>query len=77
MCFIVPCLFAFKQIYGVYDSVKSFWNKRKRGQELQQPQDGERVFELSHPEVPVQEVRLPDVSYNAEREPLIAIVDNQ
>ena len=62
---------------GVYDSVKGFWNKRKRGQELQQPQGPQRVFELSHPEVPVQEVRVPDISFNAEREPLIAIVDNQ
>ena len=62
---------------GVYDSVKGLWNKRKRGQELQQPQDAQRVFELSHPEVPVQEVRVPDVSGSTEREPLIAIVDNQ
>ena len=69
------CLLLIK--YGVYDSVKGFWNKRKRGQELQQPQDAERVFELSHPDVPVQEVRVPDVSGNTEREPLIAIVDNQ
>ena len=71
------CLLLIK--YGVYDCVKGFWSRRKRGpQELQQqPQDGEHVFELSHPQVPVQEVHVPDVSANIEREPLIAIVDNQ
>ena len=59
--------------------MKGFWSRRKRGpQELQQqPQDGEHVFELSHPQVPVQEVHVPDISANVEREPLIAIVDNQ
>ena len=56
---------------GVYDNIKGIWNRKKRGQELQQPQD---VFELSHPEVPVQEVRVSGIT---EREPLIAIVDNQ
>ena len=45
------CLLLIK--YGVYGCVKGFWSRRKRGrQELQQqPQDGERVFELSHPQV--------------------------
>ena len=67
------CLLLIK--YGVYGCVKGFWSRRKRGpQELQQPQDGEHVFELSHPHVPVQEVRVPDASANVEREPLIAIV---
>ena len=67
------CLLLIK--YGVHDCVKGFWNKRKRGQELQQPQGAQREFELSHPEVPVQEVRVPDVSFSTEREPLIAVVD--
>ena len=71
------CLLLIK--YGVYNHVKSCCSRRKREQELQQPQDVERVLELSHPEVQVQEVRVPDASTcsNAEREPLIAIVDNQ
>ena len=77
VCAILSLLSLLLIKYGVYDCVKGFWNKRKRVQELQQPQDAQRVFELSHPEVPVQEVRVPDVSINAEREPLIAIVDNQ
>ena len=58
----------------MYDCLKGFWSRR-REQELQQPQDAERELELSHPEV--QDVRVPDVSFNVEREPLIAFVGNQ
>ena len=77
VCAVLSVICMILTKYGVYDCVKGFLNRRKRGQELQQPKDAERVFELSHPEVPVQEVRVPDASGNTEREPLIAIVDNQ
>ena len=72
-------MFAFNQVWCVWLCDQGFWSRRKRGPQelLQQPQDGEHVFELSHPHVPVQEVRVPDASANVEREPLIAIVDNQ
>ena len=60
--------------YGVYDCLKGFWSRRRK-QELHQPQDAKRELELSHPEV--QDVHVPDVSFNVEREPLIAFVGNK
>ena len=57
--------------FGVYDCVKRFGKKRE--QNFQQPQNSDPI----HPLVPVQEVRIPDISADDEREPLIAIVARQ
>ena len=72
---IVPFVCALLWVtYSLYNSVKGVLCRKQRDHELQQPQD---VEQISRPQVPVQEVRFPDFSTNNEREPLIAIVQNQ
>ena len=72
---IIPFAWAVLWVtFSMYKSVKGVLCRKKREHELQQPQDVERI---SRPQVPVQEVRFPDVSTDNEREPIIAIVQNQ